>query len=138
MITAVDTNVLLDVLLPDPVFGPPSLAALERAAGEGRLSVCEAVYAETASRFASTADLSDFFRAARIELMPSSPEALGLAGRLWREWNGAREGAANRRYLADFLVAAHAMTHCGRLLTRDRGFCRSMFSGLSVLDPSCC
>lgn len=38
--------------------------------------------------------------------------------------------------IADFLVAAHAREHADRLLTRDRGFVRTHFADLSVLDPA--
>jgi predicted nucleic acid-binding protein len=40
------------------------------------------------------------------------------------------------RVIADFLVAAHASVHADRLLTRDRGFYRSRFRTLRILDPS--
>ena len=46
MVTAVDTSVLLDVLLNDPRYAPASIAALRRAAAEGSLILCEVVIAD--------------------------------------------------------------------------------------------
>ncbi len=46
MITAIDTNILLDVLLPNPGFVEQSHEALETAAGVGSLIICDVVYAE--------------------------------------------------------------------------------------------
>lgn len=58
MITAIDTNILLDILAPDPEFLDESVAALEEAARAGSMIICDQVYAEllgvlTASRAAS-------------------------------------------------------------------------------------
>jgi predicted nucleic acid-binding protein len=47
MVTAVDTSVLLDVLLNDPRHAPASIAALHRAAAEGSLAVCDVALAAT-------------------------------------------------------------------------------------------
>ena len=44
MITAVDTNVLLDVLRPNPDFLDASLEALVTSGGEGKLVICDIVY----------------------------------------------------------------------------------------------
>lgn len=38
--------------------------------------------------------------------------------------------------IADFLIAAHARAHADQLLTRDRGFARSHFGDLRIVDPS--
>lgn len=49
MITAIDTNVFVDILEPDPVHGPASRAALTRCLGEGTVLVCGVVWAEVAT-----------------------------------------------------------------------------------------
>jgi hypothetical protein len=46
MVTAVDTSVLLDVLLNDLQHAPASIAALRQAAVEGQLVLCETTLAE--------------------------------------------------------------------------------------------
>jgi predicted nucleic acid-binding protein len=43
MITAVDSNVLLDVFSADPTFGRASREALRRCLAEGRLIACDVV-----------------------------------------------------------------------------------------------
>jgi PIN domain len=51
MITSIDTNVLLDVLLAKQEFNNASVRALETAASEGSLVICDLVYAELCIHF---------------------------------------------------------------------------------------
>jgi predicted nucleic acid-binding protein len=56
------------------------------------------------------------------------------AGATWRQYR--RDHGKRDRLIADFLVGAHAATQCDRLLTRDRGFYRSYFQQLTIVDPA--
>ena len=134
MITAVDTNVLLDILMADPRFGPPSQEGLRQAGLTGDLVACEVVWAEVAATFSTVTDVDRAMSGLSIRFVPLDAAAADDAGRAWRSY--LRNGGKRTRILADFLVAAHATTKADRLLTRDRGFHRNHFAGLTVLDPT--
>lgn len=134
MIVAVDTNVLLDVYGADPQFGPRSKEALQQCLAEGRLVACEAVWAEVASSFPSQRGALDALSRLGVELVPMGAEAALAAGSAFKVYRA--RGGARQRVVADFLIGAHALVHADQLLTRDRGFYRSYFRKLRVLDPS--
>ena len=136
MITAVDTSVLLDLLLHDPAFGARSEETLRKASREGALIICEVVYAELAGLFPSHAALETFLRDTGIQLKPSRPEILWKAGELWRKFcvERPRPAAVARRILADFLIGAHAMQQAEQLLTRDKDFYRAVFAGVRLVS----
>lgn len=134
MITAVDTSVLLDVFGADPVFGPRSAQALRSCLREGRLVACEVVWAEVASVFPSSALAREAIDRLAVEFDPIDQDAALAAASAWKVYRA--RGGRRQRVVADFLIGAHARRQAERLLTRDRGFYRAYFAGLSVLDPS--
>jgi len=134
VITAVDTSVLVDVFRGDPDCAEASAEALRRCIREGRLVVCDVVWAELAAVFASRETLEAAMSRLGVSLLPMSQGAATLAGQIWRQYRS--RGGTRERMVADFLIAAHALTQCDRLLTRDRGFYRDYFKHLKVLQPS--
>jgi len=157
MITAVDTNIILDILIPDEPFGASSKALLDHHLSTGQLVVCETVYAELASWFPSEKELKTFLAETGIRLIPSGEKALHIAGIRWAEY--AKKGSRNlfscskcghtfqiicpqcgtvftRRLhvLADFMIGSHALEHADCLLSRDLGVYKTYFSDLNVLS----
>jgi predicted nucleic acid-binding protein len=135
MITAVDSSVILDVLTGDPDSASASLAALRRAAREGRLIVSENVVAEIRPAFESNALFEEFLGDWGLELMPSTLRSSIRAGEMLRQML-ARKKRQEGRILPDFLIGAHALEHADRLLARDRVFLRDYFTELALWDPS--
>jgi predicted nucleic acid-binding protein len=134
LITAVDSNVLLDVFANNAEFARRSASALRRCIAEGSLIACEVVWAETGSWFPDAHSAKMAFSTLRVAYSPVTEAAALAAGRSWQEYRKA--GGPRERVIADFLIGDHASAEADRLLTRDRGFYRSYFAGLPILDPS--
>jgi predicted nucleic acid-binding protein len=133
VITAIDTSVLLDVLAADPSFGQRSADALRLALGEGRAVACDVVWSEVAGFFPSPSGARTALETLGVHFDPVGLEASLAAGAAWKAYRA--RGGKRDRMLADLLVGAHALGQADRLLTRDRGFYRTYFAKLPVLDP---
>lgn len=133
MITAVDTSVLVDFFRHDKRFGTSSRAALSRCSQEGSLVACALVWAEVAAAFSKPADALSALERLGVDYDAVDREVALAAGAAWRHYRNA--GGSRQRVLADFLIGAHASMRASRLLTRDRGYYRSHFPDLQVVEP---
>jgi predicted nucleic acid-binding protein len=134
VITAVDTNILLDVFGDDAQFGRRSADALRRCMAEGRLLACDMVWAEIGAWFPDAQAAENALSTLRVDYSPLAAATALHAGCAWQAYRRA-EGARDR-VIADFLIGAHAAEQADRLLTRDRGFYRSYFAEVSIVDPA--
>ena len=154
MTVAVDTNILLDILLDTSSHRAASEEALLSAGQRGPLVIAEPVYAELTPVFQTERQLSAFLADAGLALASSTPRALQAAGIAWREYTRRRprtvrcaqcggsvpaicpscgHAALPRQHLiADFMIGAHALEVAGELITRDRGFYRTYFPDLVI------
>ena len=155
MITAIDTNILLDILIPNQDFLKSSLQKLEKCSQDGYLIICEIVYAELASQFKSEIDINRFLRDAKIEVKFSNTDTFYKASKVWKSYlskslrkyycpqcgkqTDAKCQNCNydlnfpRRLLNDFIIGSHAQSFADAFLTRDRGFYRNYFKGIKII-----
>jgi predicted nucleic acid-binding protein len=154
VITAIDTNILLDILIPDEEFMQSSKSLLDNYAEKGQLIICEVVYAELASQFHSEKTLKDFFADTHIRLMYSNETSLFLAADRWKAYTINRKDSLRctkcgqsipvicpsckntilfrQHIISDFIIGAHAFIYADLLLTRDRGFYKTYFKDLKI------
>ena len=158
MLLAVDTNILLDILIPNAAYLQSSLNCLLSKARDDEIIVCESVYAELGSQFLTQHDLNRFLNDTSIKLLPSNEKTLFEASNAWKKYAvrkkefivcpacGKRQKATcdfckkviprRQHILSDFLIGAHSKIQANSLITRDRGFYRTYFKDLNVLNPS--
>ena len=134
MTTAIDSNILFDVFLPDPVFEETSRLAIEKHSQLGGLIIVEPVYAELAAWSPSRETLDGILNELEILVEAVSREGAFAAGRAWKTYR--QSGGRRNRIMTDFLIGGHALKHAHQLLSRDRGFYQNYFSGLKIIDPS--
>ncbi len=157
MITAVDTNILFDILIPDEAHSDTSKRLLDKHLAAGKLILSEVVFAELASRFLSEQELKLFLAETGMRLVPSNEKTLHIAGSRWAEYARRSkrnqfacaecgksytvacprcEAAVTRRQsvLSDFLIGAHALVQADCLLSRALGIYKSNFADLKVIS----
>ena len=129
MITAVDTNVLLDVFLSAAPHHAESRAAVRGAYDAGAVLVCDIVYAELVPAFGDRAALDRALAEINARVSPVDTSIAYQAGRRWMQYR--RAGGPRARIISDFLIGAHAVAEADTFLTRDRGFFETYFPELA-------
>jgi hypothetical protein len=130
---AVDTSVLLAIFKGEPK-GELWLERLQSAAESAALLVSSVVLAEVRSFFPSDEVCRKALRNLDVRHSPLTEDASLLAGKIFRTYRN--EGGPRKTILPDFLVAAHAATQADSLATEDRGYLRTYFPGIRLLNPS--
>lgn len=134
MITAIDSNILIDVIGSPSRFTDPAIQALDKARQEGALVVSPIVAAEIAGHFSSATQQEKCLREMGLRMVDFTMEDTHLAGQAYIAYR-SRSKDPKPRMLADFMVGAHAVRHADHLMTRDRGYYRTYFPKLAIVEP---
>src|SRR6266702_3215688 len=134
MITAVDANVVLDILTGSPKEIQNAQSAMTVAKKAGTTVISAVAYAEVAAQFPSKARADEFFFLLSCKVERLEEDAAFLAGQFFDEYK--ERGGKRNRILADFLIAAHAQLNADRILTRDARFFGPNFPRLKAISPA--
>lgn len=107
---------------------------LTRAAEEGTLAMCPVVFAECSVGFVSSKDARAQFDSLRIVYDDFSPECASIAGQMFLRYR--RDGGPRQHLIPDFFIAAHAIAQADRLAAVDRGYLRTYFPTIQLLQPA--
>ena len=120
MITTIDTNILIDILEPDPVFGQASKQALRRCLQEGSVIACEVVWVEVVTTYSNKKNqVVDVLNRIGIEYSAMTLEAALEAAACWYAFR--KNSKVRDRIVADFLIGGHALILSDRFLKTGRG-----------------
>ena len=133
MRTALDSSVLLCILRRQTGW-EQWRGTLNRAAEEGVLLMSPVVFAECSVGFAHAEEARAQFDSLCIVYDPLTPECAFLAGQVFLRYR--HEGGPRKHLIPDFLIAAHASTQADRLAAMDRGYLRTYFPALPLLQPA--
>lgn len=132
----VDTNVLLDVVLDDPVWADWSQRQLEIAGLRDVLVINPVIYAELSIAFARIEELEAVVAEGGFELHEVPREALFLAGKVFVDYRRRSRARVKRNVLPDFFIGAHAAVRGMSILTRDVGRYATYFPTVTLLSPA--
>ena len=128
----VDSCVLLDLFLNDPVWADWSNAVLDEYAATP-LYINGIVYAEVSIGFERIEDLERVLENGGFTILEIPKEALFLAGKAFLSYR--RRGGTKRTPLPDFFIGAQAAVMEMKLITRDESRYRTYFPTVEFIAP---
>ena len=130
----VDTNVLVDVLVDDPLWADWSIGQLRAQSKIHRLAINPIIYSELSLTFSTVEALDETIADLGLVMIELPRPALFLAGKAFVRYR--RQGGAKSNVLSDFFIGAHAAVSGYQLLTRDTRRYSSYFTDVKLIAPS--
>ena len=129
----VDSNVILDLFLDDPVWADWSESVLADYSASTTLYINPIVYTEVSVGFEKIEDLESALHKGGFQMLQIPKEALFLAGKAFVKYRASR--GMKRSPLPDFYTWAQAAVLDLDLITRDISRYRNYFPGIRLICP---
>ena len=129
----VDSNVILDVFLDDPIWAEWSESKLDKFSATTKLFINPVVYAEVSIGFKRIEELESALNHGGFQMLEIPKEALFLAGKAFLRYRKNR--GTKRSPLPDFYIGAQAAILAMDLITRDASRYRTYFPTVNLISP---
>ena len=129
----VDSNIILDVFLDDPIWAEWSETELDKFSSITKLFINPVVYSEVSIGFKKIEDLESALNHGGFQMLEIPKEALFLAGKAclrYRKNRGLKQSP-----LPDFYIGAQAAIFDMDLITRDVSRYRTYFPTVNLICP---
>ena len=131
-IIAIDTSALLSIFKGESE-GEAWLDLLHTLSQTKSLIVSTIVLGEIRSFFPNDTACMKAIQSLDLQVSELDKDSSLLAGKIFREYRA--QGGPRSTILPDFLVAAHAVVQANALATLDRGYLRTYFPKIRLVQP---
>jgi predicted nucleic acid-binding protein len=129
----VDSNIILDVFLDDPLWAEWSEAALSEYSRHTPLFINQIIYSEISIGFKKIEELETAISSGGFQMLDIPKEALFLAGKAFLNYR--KHKGEKRSPLPDFYIGAHAAVSGLELITRDKKRYQTYFPTVKIISP---
>ena len=129
----VDSNIILDLLLDDPIWSEWSKAAMKKQARRSTLCINQIIYSEISIGFNHIEELEKAVSQALFKTLEIPKEALFLAGKAFLKYR--RRGGTKLSSDIEIRKRAQAAVLKLDLITRDISRYRSYFPTVRLISP---
>lgn len=129
----IDSNVILDILIPDPIWRGWSMSQLQSLSSLHDLAINPIIHAEISVSFATAATVDQKLKDLGPSVHTIPRAAAFLAGKAYTQYRGQDGTKAN--VLADFFIGAHAAVLGCPILTRDTRRYAAYFPSVHLVTP---
>ena len=129
----VDSNIILDVFLDDPIWAEWSETALSEYVTHTPLYINQIIYSEISIGFNKIEELEVAISKSGFQMLEIPKESLFLAGKAflkYRKYKGAKKSP-----LPDFFIGAQAAVLDLELITRDKNRYQTYFPTVKIISP---